>query len=218
MRAVGASPGWIRWLRFAFAALGIVALIAGPSRDYGSAPQANVLSFFTDQANLLGVIVLLVGAVVDPGDLRWQRVRGAATLYLLVAGIVYAVLLVHIYVGDEPGWADDVLHRMMPIVMIVDWVLAPVALGVSGRLIAGWLVYPLVYGAYTLGRGPIVDWYPYPFIDPRHQGYPSMTVGLVVLVIGFALLALAVAALGDSSSRRRGANERGTDEVMWLSR
>jgi len=32
---------------------------------------------------------------------------------------------------------DDVAHRIMPIVMIVDRLLAPVALGVSGRLIAG---------------------------------------------------------------------------------
>ncbi|MEV4125190.1 hypothetical protein [Nocardia sp. NPDC049707] len=30
-------------------------------------------------------------------------------------------------VGDEPGWVDDVPHRLMPIVMIVDWVLARVA-------------------------------------------------------------------------------------------
>ncbi|WP_330256804.1 Pr6Pr family membrane protein [Nocardia sp. NBC_00565] len=120
----------------------------------------------------------------------------------------HTALLVHIYVGDEPGWADDVLHRMMPIVMIVDWVPAPVASGVSGRPIAGRLVHPLVYGAYTLGRGPIVDWYPYLFIDPRHQGYASMAVGLVVLVIGFGLLALAVAALGESNSRWHGADER----------
>ncbi|WP_433526307.1 Pr6Pr family membrane protein [Nocardia pseudovaccinii] len=73
---------------------------------------------------------------------------------------------------------------------------APVTLGISERLIAGRLVYPLGYGAYTLIRGPIVDWYPYPFLDPRHQGYVSMAMGPVVLVIGFALLAVAVVALG----------------------
>ena len=100
--------------------------------------------------------------------------RGAATLYLLIIGIVYAALLSHIAVGDEQGWVDDVLQRIMPMVMIVDWVPAPVALGISGRLIAGWLVYPLGYGAYTRIRGPIVDWYPYLFLDPRHQGYVSM--------------------------------------------
>ncbi|WP_433632794.1 Pr6Pr family membrane protein [Nocardia sp. CA-120079] len=119
--------------------------------------------------------------------------------------------------GDERGWVDDVLQRIMPMVMIVDWVLAPVALGMSGRLIAGRLVYPLGYGAYTLIRGPIVDWYPYLFLDPRQQGHVSMATGLVVLVIGFALLAVAVAALGALCGRRRGADERESDEMTWLS-
>ncbi|WP_433716599.1 Pr6Pr family membrane protein [Nocardia sp. CA-084685] len=77
----------------------------------------------------------------------------------------------------------------------------------SGRLIAGWLVYPLDYGAYILIRGRIVDWYP--FLDPRHQGYVSMTMGLVVLVIGFALLAVAVAGLGAPCGRRHGAGPAG---------
>jgi hypothetical protein len=42
------------------------------------------------------------------------------------------------------------------------------------------------------------------------QGYVSMTIGLVVLIVAFALFALfavAVAALGDLSSRWRGADE-----------
>ncbi|WP_406231293.1 Pr6Pr family membrane protein [Nocardia sp. NBC_01009] len=65
----------------------------------------------------------------------------------------------------------------------------------------------MAYSAYTLFRGVFVEWYPYPFIDPRRQGYVSMTIGLVVLVVAFALLAGAVAALGDLSSRWRGADE-----------
>ncbi len=215
VRAVAISPPWIRWLRLTFAVFGLVALTVGLLRN-GSV-QAGDLNLFTDQANLLGLLVLLVGALFDPRDRRWQLVRGAATLYLLIIGIVYAVLLSHIPVGDEQGWVDDVLQRIMPMVMIVDWVLAPVALGISGRLIAGWLVYPLGYGAYALIRGPIVDWYPYLFLDPRHQGYVSMATGLVVLVIGFALLAVAVAALGVLCGRRRGADEPGSDEVTWLS-
>lgn len=214
VRAVAVSPWWIRWLRLAFAVLGLVALIVGQLQS--ASIEAGDLILFTHQANVLGVLVLLVGALFDPRDRRWQLVRGAVTLYLLGTGIVYAVLLAHISVRDEPGWADDVLQRIMPIVMIVDWVLAPVALGISGRLIAGWLVYPLGYGAYTLIRGPIVDWYPYPFLDPRHQGYVSMTMDLVVLVIGFALLAVAVAALGAPCGRRRGADQPGS-EVTWLS-
>ncbi|WP_433598028.1 hypothetical protein ACQPXH_19830 [Nocardia sp. CA-135953] len=56
----------------------------------------------------------------DPRDRRRQWVPGAARLYLRVTGIVYAMLLSHICVGDEQGWVDDVLQRSMPMVMIVD--------------------------------------------------------------------------------------------------
>ncbi|WP_280481932.1 Pr6Pr family membrane protein, partial [Nocardia cyriacigeorgica] len=56
-------------------------------------------------------------------------------------------------------------------------------------------------GAYTLIRGPVVDWYPYPFLDPREQGYVSLVIGLVVLTGVFALLAVAVVALGGLARR-----------------
>ncbi len=130
-------------------------------------------------------------------------IRGAATVYLLITGVVYAVLLAKVDVMLTDRWINDVLHRILPIVMVLDWILVPVTLGISRALIGGWLIYPIVYGAYTLIRGPIVDWYPYPFIDPREQGYVSLVIGLVILTGVFALLAVAVAALGALVDRRR---------------
>ncbi|WP_328403599.1 Pr6Pr family membrane protein [Nocardia sp. NBC_00403] len=208
MNAVGMAPWWVRVLRIGFAALGLVALICGPIHDHGSFGYSldNHFSYFTIQSNILGVIVLLAGALLDPIDQRWQLVRGAGTLYLVITGIVYAVLLAHIHAGTEQRWSDDVLHRIMPIAMIADWALVPVAIRVNGPLIAGWLAYPVAYSAYTLFQGVFVEWYPYPFIALWRQRYVSMTIGLVVLVVAFALLAGAVAALGDLSSRWRGAD------------
>ncbi|GAC69611.1 hypothetical protein GS4_26_00590 [Gordonia soli NBRC 108243] len=55
-----------------------------------------------------------------------------------------------------------------------------------------WLAIPFVYEIYTLIRGPIVDWYPYPFIDPRRQGYLSMSITLVVVFVGMELMAFGV--------------------------
>ena len=39
-----------------------------------------------------------------------------------------------------------------------------------------WLGVPLVYVAYSLLRGPLVDWYPYPFLDPADGGYGRVAV------------------------------------------
>ncbi|MFI9510278.1 Pr6Pr family membrane protein [Nocardia sp. NPDC052566] len=192
------APLWIRVLRLAFAVLGVVALAWIPLRnlDTPSFSAANYFSYFTIQSNVLGVVVLMIGALRDPLDRRWQVIRGASTLYLVITGIVYAVLLANIDVMLTDRWINDILHRVLPIVLLVDWLLVPVSLGLSARLLAGWLGYPVVYGVYTLIRGPIVDWYPYPFLDPRERGYFSLALGLVALVAVFLLLAIAVAALG----------------------
>lgn len=204
MRA-GAAPLWIRIPRFAFAVLGALALVWIPIRNIGESgfSVAGYFSYFTIESNVLGVIVLLIGAIRDPRDRRWQVIRGAATLYLLITGVVYAVLLAKVDVMLTDQWINDILHRILPIVMVLDWILVPVTLGITRALIGGWLIYPVGYGAYTLIRGPIVDWYPYPFIDPREQGYVSLVIGLVILTGVFALLAVAVAALGALVDRRR---------------
>ncbi|MGW4848190.1 Pr6Pr family membrane protein [Nocardia brasiliensis] len=206
---MGADTGtalFYRILRVAFGVLGAVALAWIPLRDLHADTFSigNYFSFFTIQSNVLGVLVLLIGGLVDPQSHRWQVVRGATTLYLLITGVIYAVLLANIDVMLTDRWINDVMHRVLPIVLVADWVLVPARarVALSPRLIVLWLLYPLIYGAYTLIRGPFVDWYPYPFIDPRGQGYISLTIGLIVLTGVFTLLAVAIAAVGGRARYR----------------
>ncbi|WP_458687894.1 Pr6Pr family membrane protein [Nocardia tengchongensis] len=193
----GGTPAWIRVLRIAFAILGLVALAWIPLRNLGNPNYSyvNFFSYFTIQSNILGLIVLVVGGLKDPAGRRWQVLRGAATLYLTITLIIYAVLLADIDVQLTERWINDTLHRVIPIVLIADWLLVAAALKPTVKLILGWLVYPLAYGAYTLMRGPFADWYPYPFIDPREQGYGAVTIGLVVMAVVFAILGVIVAAV-----------------------
>jgi hypothetical protein len=46
---------------------------------------------------------------------------------------------------------------------------------------------------HSLVRGGLVNWYPYPFLDPTHGGYGSVAGYIVAILIGGALLCLAVA-------------------------
>ena len=55
--------------------------------------------------------------------------------------------------------------------------------------------------AYTLVRGEVVDWYPYPFVDVSRIGYDGVLGRSVVLVIGFAAAGAALLWLGNRRAR-----------------
>ncbi|MFD4294874.1 Pr6Pr family membrane protein [Rhodococcus sp. NPDC058505] len=199
------TPPAVRVLRVALAVLGAVALAWLPIHEAGE-PDFDLVSYFsyfTVLSNVLAVVVLAVGAVIDPQGERWQSFRGAVTVYMVITGIVYAVLLANVDVGGQGQWTNDVVHRVMPLVILLDWVVFPARRRISDATAMTWVWFPVLYGVYTLIRGPIVAWYPYPFIDPRQQGPLQMAIGLVVLVVAFLLISLAVNVAGRLGARWR---------------
>lgn len=44
---------------------------------------------------------------------------------MVITGIIYAVLPANIDVGVADPWTDNVVHRIMPVVLLLDWILAP---------------------------------------------------------------------------------------------
>ncbi|TCJ89546.1 Pr6Pr family membrane protein [Nocardia alba] len=207
MSASVRTAWWIRAYRLGFGLLGIVALVWIPLRNIDSATFSltNFLSYFTIESNIAAVLVLLVGGLAAPQSSRWQILRGAVTLYMLITMVVYAVLLANVDVMLVDRWINDILHRILPLVLLFDWLFVAMArrLRPTPELIGLWLIFPVAYGVYSLIRGPIADWYPYPFIDPRTQGYVSLTIGLAVLLVVFVVLAVAMASLGDLPARWR---------------
>ncbi|MFY2789409.1 Pr6Pr family membrane protein [Rhodococcus sp. MALMAid1271] len=205
------TPATIRTLRVLFGALTAAALVSIVLNGLAASTfsLANYFSYFTVLSNVATVLVLMIGGLIDPRSSGWQLVRGAVTLYMVITGIIYAVLLANIDVGVADPWTNNVVHRIMPVVLLLDWILAPPRRRISESRSLMWLLFPLIYGIYTLVRGPIVDWYPYPFLDPREQGYIALAIGLVVLTVAFALMALAVNALGRLAGRWR----HGSDSI-----
>ena len=184
--------------RLAAAILAWVAICAQLTKQIVSGYSiTNFFSYFTVQSNLIGIVVLAAGAaVLLNGNIlsrSFQMWRGAAVFYLLVTGIVYALLLSH--ATDAQGimapWIDTVLHRVMPAVMLFDWLFDRPRVAFARGLALLWLVYPLAYFAYSLIRGPIVKWYPYPFLDPSH-GYLKVALTSAAIAVAGALLALLI--------------------------
>ena len=167
------------------------------SKDYGI---VNFFSYFTNLSNIFGSLVFVAGAVLllrTPSrdlDPRW---RGAAVVYLVLVGVVFNVLLRNTDLGDLKPWVNVVVHVLMPIAVLVDWLAWSPGRRVDLRWVGLWLVVPVVYVAYSLVRGAATGFYPYPFFDPDQTGgYAGVAAYCVVMLVGFLLMALLVRWLG----------------------
>lgn len=159
----------------------------------------NLFSYFTVLSNVFGAAVLLAGVFRPVPDL----VRGAAALYLGMTGVIFALLLSGIDTGLLEPWANSLLHHVMPVVLVADWLLVPPTRGFRVTRSLWWLAFPAVYLPYTLVRGAFVDRYPYPFLDPRPRGYEHVIAMSVGIAIAFGLAALALGWAGEALARRR---------------
>ena len=213
---------WYQALRIAFGVLAIAAIVTQFSigLDKPGFKPWNFFSFFTIQSNILAALVLLLTAARTLSGWavsnRQDLVRGAAVAYMATTGIVYDVLLADIQADlqlTEP-WVDWVLHRLMPLVMAADGLLVPPSRALRVRACLVWMAYPLLYLVYSLIRGPIVDWYPYPFLDPDeaggYAGVAAVSIGIAILFAGLIWL---VVTLGNRArswwSRRQPVIETG---------
>lgn len=196
-----------RALRLALASLLAVALTAQyiiGSTDSGLT-GVNFFSYFTVLSNA-GAVVVLTMLAARPGrdgSVPFAIFRGAVTVYMAVTGLVYAVVL-YPQLADvavpEP-WIDLCIHVVGPVLVVADWIYDSPPVEIPGSSLAIWLAFPAVYLAYSLIRGPIADWYPYPFLDPATGGWDAVAFwSLVVLAV---ILAFSYAFQWWSNRRQR---------------
>jgi len=126
----------------------------------------------------------------------WRALRLNAVALIALAGIVHFLFLRPLLDLEGADWlADKLLHVAVPIVAVAGWAL----FGPRGRAsvadLPRFLVVPVVWVVFTLVRGELVDWYPYPFIDVLEHGYGVVLLnaaGISVLLLGLAFGAIAV--------------------------
>jgi len=188
----------LAWVRLGFAALvaAAIAFMIWTLIDERVFNALNFFAFFTILSNLFAAAVFfeggrrqLTGAPPLP-DL-W---RGAAVVYMSVTYIVFAVLLRDMQeeLQTHVGWVDSVLHRVMPIAVMADWLVDPPRTTITFRRALVWLGFPLVWTAFTLIRGAIDGHYPYPFLDPANGGYGVVAlyaIGIFGLFVAIVWLA-----------------------------
>ena len=201
-RRVWGTPQFV--LRAAIVVCGVAGLLIGEHR----------VIYFTAQSNLL-VLAYFVGALywmtkratVEPPAPRW---RGAVTLWILITCLISHFLLNH---GENPlpglaaggagvalaNWSLFLVHYVVPVLVLVDWVVFGPHRIVRWRDVALWIGYPLGYGVMIEVRGALFPSvpikYPYFFLDPAGHGYGWVGLQFVQLAIVFGGLGAMVVGL-----------------------
>jgi hypothetical protein len=163
--------------------------------DTPAARVGNLFTFFTILSNIL-VAVVCVALVLGRRDSRLFAVAWLdALLAITVTGIVYNTVLAGLYdLRGAEYLADRLFHTVSPLLFVIGWLLFGPRGLVGVRVVGPALLYPLAWLAFTMVRGALIGWYPYPFVDVTVLGYGWVAVNSVLITLLF--LALAAVAFG----------------------
>lgn len=156
----------------------------------------NFFSFFTIQSNIIAALIFVgigVAYLLGRSGNKLTLFRGAATLYMTVTGIVYALLLsgMEESLSTPIPWVNFVLHYLFPFIAFADWFVDRPTIKVTLQQSLWWLALPIAYLGYTLTRGALTGWYPYPFLNPENGGYGQVAfVASCITLAGILLCAL----------------------------
>ena len=182
-------------MKYLFAGLRVAAGVAIVSAIVGqfiktssltSVNPFNFFGFFTNQSNIIGAVAFFASAffiLSRKAQPSWViYLRALATVILAIVGIVYNTLLSD--KGLEGSfnlqWSNDILHIVIPIYAVLDWVLFGDRDKLPFSRLWLMLIYPIVWVVVVLIRGATDGWVPYPFLDPA-TGYGSVLVYCIVI-------------------------------------
>jgi hypothetical protein len=160
-------------------------------------------SFFTILTNLLVAVYFTLSSrkekkgyltiINKPGTLT------AVTVYITIVGLVYQILLRHVWSpAGTQMIVDELLHSIIPVLVVFFWLFYEDKSQVKYNQISRWLIYPLIYLIYILIRGYFSNFYPYPFVDVAQLGLRAVlinSVGLIALFIGVSALFIKIGKL-----------------------
>jgi hypothetical protein len=178
------------------ALLALIGLAINYSVVLGNHPGAPVaalirfLSFFTVLSNIL-VAIASIGIVIGRGWAKRPATRTAIAVYITVVAAIFQILLAGLEPLSPLGWWGNMLvHQLVPMLWLLGWI----GFGPHGRIAATaplrWLIFPTLYGAYTLAHGASTGFYPYPFLNVTKLGGAVFArnmalIGLLFLALGY---------------------------------
>ena len=132
-----------------------------------------------------GIVSAQLAVRPDRDGSVWRPLRLAALIGITVTGIVYSTVLAAIHQphGTAETLVNLAVHYIVPVAVIAGWL----AFGPRPRVdrcTVDWsLLFPVLWMAYTLVRGAVWGWYPYPFVDAASHGYLRVAANGVLVTL-----------------------------------
>lgn len=153
----------------------------------------NFFSYFTILSNLLVALTLSLSLLRPVSFFSGIQVQTAIAVYIFIVGLIYNLVLRNIW--NPTGWqlvADNLLHVVVPVLYLAYWIIFTSKKMLHPKNITGWLIFPFLYLAYSLIRGAIANWYPYPFVNAAELGYEKVALNSFFVVMAFLVVGLAL--------------------------
>jgi hypothetical protein len=152
---------------------------------------ARFFTFFTILTNLL--VAIYFTALLRPKPPKLISAPGtltAITSYITMVGLIYQLLLRHIWQPQGLQWlVNELLHSVIPLAVLIYWYFNERTYP-RYQQIGGWLIYPFLYLIVILIRGHYSQWYPYPFVDVTVLGLSRVLINAAWLFASYILIAI----------------------------
>lgn len=155
----------------------------------------NFISYFTIISNTLIAVAMTLTVTVPKSRFgaffSRSGIQSALALYIIIVGLVYNFNLRNTWaITGFLSIVDYLLHVVIPLAYIVYWLIFIPKRALNWTHSIIWLIFPLVYLGYSLARGAITGWYPYPFLDVAKLGYEKVLLNSAFVTSGFLLFAV----------------------------
>ena len=120
----------------------------------------------------------------------------------MVVALVYNAVLRFIW--ELHGWAillNELLHVVVPLMFLIYWLYFVSKHQLKWRNIWAWLIFPLGYTIFVLGRGSYAKFYPYPFLNVNELGLHKVLINCVFVTLVFLVLFIIFVAIGKRQSK-----------------
>ncbi|HTI58215.1 Pr6Pr family membrane protein [Mucilaginibacter sp.] len=160
-------------------------------------------SFFTILTNILvaGYFTLLS---FKPAIVHKPGILTAVTVYIFMVGSVYQFVLRATWKPEGLQLiVDELLHTVIPVLVIIFWTMYENKKAVTFGQIPKWVIYPVAYLVYILIRGSVSNFYPYPFVNVSEIGITKTLLNSAALVLVFFMIATLFVTAGRYFSKKR---------------